>query len=141
MVKPVTRASWFYADRATGRDCNHRRAHRVTSTSSAGGGEGDASNARTTWKLGLAIANYESANNTIPIGDVFNTSTPPCKSPGFGNNCQNTPWFVMVLPFIEQGAMYNSFNAAIGTEGPGLGLGREQHGLHHPDHFTAVPER
>jgi prepilin-type N-terminal cleavage/methylation domain-containing protein/prepilin-type processing-associated H-X9-DG protein len=75
-------------------------------------------------QLGLAIANYESANNTIPIGDVFNTSTPPCTGAGFGGNCQNTPWFVMVLPFIEQGAMYNSFNAAIGTEGPGfLGLG------------------
>ena len=74
-------------------------------------------------QLGLAIANYESANNTIPIGDVFNTATPPCTSPGFGQNCQNTPWFVMVLPFIEQGAMYNSFNVAIGTEGPGfLGL-------------------
>jgi prepilin-type N-terminal cleavage/methylation domain-containing protein/prepilin-type processing-associated H-X9-DG protein len=75
-------------------------------------------------QLGLAIANYESGNNTLPIGDVFNTSTPPCTSPGFGKNCQNTPWFVMVLPFIEQGAMYNSFNVAIGTEGPGfLGLG------------------
>ena len=71
-------------------------------------------------QLGLAIANYESANNCIPIGDVFNTSIAPCTSPGFGNNCQNTPWFVMVLPFIEQGPLYNSFNAAIGTEGLGF---------------------
>jgi prepilin-type N-terminal cleavage/methylation domain-containing protein/prepilin-type processing-associated H-X9-DG protein len=70
-------------------------------------------------QLGLAIANYESANGSIPLGDVFNTSTMPCTSPGFGNNCQNTPWFVLALPFIEQATLYNSFNAAIGTEGPG----------------------
>ena len=25
-----------------------------------------------------------------------------CSSPGFGNNCQNTPWFVLMLPYIEQ---------------------------------------
>jgi len=75
-------------------------------------------------QLGLAIANYESACGSIPIGDVFNTSTLPCTSPGFGKNCQNTPWFILVLPFIEQGPLYNSFNASIGTEGPGFaGLG------------------
>jgi prepilin-type N-terminal cleavage/methylation domain-containing protein/prepilin-type processing-associated H-X9-DG protein len=75
-------------------------------------------------QLGLAIANYESTTNAIPAGDIFNIATPPCTSPGFGNNCQNTPWFVLVLPFIEQGPLFNSFNSAIGTEGPGyVGLG------------------
>jgi prepilin-type N-terminal cleavage/methylation domain-containing protein/prepilin-type processing-associated H-X9-DG protein len=69
-------------------------------------------------QLGLAIANYESSTGSIPLGDVFNTSTAPCTSPGFGHNCQNTPWFVLALPFIEQVTLYNSFNAAIGTEGP-----------------------
>jgi prepilin-type N-terminal cleavage/methylation domain-containing protein/prepilin-type processing-associated H-X9-DG protein len=69
-------------------------------------------------QLGLAIANYESTANAIPAGDIFNTATPPCTSPGFGKNCQNTPWFVLVLPFIEQGPLFNSFNTAIGTEGP-----------------------
>ena len=44
-----------------------------------------------------------------------------CSSPGFGNNCQNTPWFVLMLPFIEQGPLYNSFNASIGMEGPESG--------------------
>jgi prepilin-type N-terminal cleavage/methylation domain-containing protein/prepilin-type processing-associated H-X9-DG protein len=68
-------------------------------------------------QLGLAIANYESANTTLPVGDVFGTSNGLCSGFGFGNNCQNTPWFVLMLPYIEQGPLYNSFNAAIGIEG------------------------
>jgi prepilin-type N-terminal cleavage/methylation domain-containing protein/prepilin-type processing-associated H-X9-DG protein len=71
-------------------------------------------------QLGLAIANYESSNNSLPIGTVFNSNIPPCTSPGFGDNCQNTPWFVLMLPFIEQGPLYSAFNASIGMEGPGL---------------------
>jgi prepilin-type N-terminal cleavage/methylation domain-containing protein/prepilin-type processing-associated H-X9-DG protein len=75
-------------------------------------------------QLGLAIANYESSNTCFPIGDVFNTSVAPCTSPGFGKNCQNTNWFALTLPYLEQTALSNSFNFAIGTEGPGfLGLG------------------
>jgi prepilin-type N-terminal cleavage/methylation domain-containing protein/prepilin-type processing-associated H-X9-DG protein len=71
-------------------------------------------------QLGLGIANYESSNASLPIGTVFNTNVPPCQSPGFGDNCQNTPWFVLMLPYIEQGPLYNAFNAAIGMEGINL---------------------
>ena len=42
-----------------------------------------------------------------------------CQSPG-GANCQNTPWFVLMLPYIEQAPLYNAFNASIGIEGPAL---------------------
>jgi prepilin-type N-terminal cleavage/methylation domain-containing protein/prepilin-type processing-associated H-X9-DG protein len=69
-------------------------------------------------QLGLGIANYESANNSLPIGMVFNTNVFPCTRPSFGHSCQRTPWFVLMLPFIEQGPLYNAFNASIGTEGP-----------------------
>src|SRR5271170_4501924 len=69
-------------------------------------------------QLGLGLANYESGNGSYPIALVYNTSVAPCTSPGFGKNCQNTPWFVLMLPFIEQGPLYNSFNASIGMEGP-----------------------
>jgi prepilin-type N-terminal cleavage/methylation domain-containing protein/prepilin-type processing-associated H-X9-DG protein len=71
-------------------------------------------------QFGLAIANYESANNCFPSSDIFGTNNGLCSSAGFGNGCQNTPWFVLMLPFIEQGPLYNAFNAAIGIEGPGL---------------------
>jgi prepilin-type N-terminal cleavage/methylation domain-containing protein/prepilin-type processing-associated H-X9-DG protein len=79
-------------------------------------------------QLGLGIANYESSNTCLPIGTVFNSAAPQvsgmpgavCTGPGFGNNCQNTPWFVLMLPYIEQGPLYNSFNASVGMEGPAL---------------------
>jgi prepilin-type N-terminal cleavage/methylation domain-containing protein/prepilin-type processing-associated H-X9-DG protein len=68
-------------------------------------------------QLGLALANYESGNNIYPSGTIYNVNTAPCTSPGFGNGCQNTPWFLLMLPYIEQTALYNSFNASIGMEG------------------------
>jgi prepilin-type N-terminal cleavage/methylation domain-containing protein/prepilin-type processing-associated H-X9-DG protein len=71
-------------------------------------------------QLGLALHNYESSNNSFPSASVFGTNVPPCTSPGFNHNCQNTPWFTLMLPYIEQGPLYNSFNAAIGMEGPGM---------------------
>jgi len=74
-------------------------------------------------QLGLAIANYESSNNTLPVGSVFGVGVYPCKSPGFGGSCQNTPWFVLMLPYIEQGPLYNAFNASVGIEGTFLVTG------------------
>jgi prepilin-type N-terminal cleavage/methylation domain-containing protein/prepilin-type processing-associated H-X9-DG protein len=75
-------------------------------------------------QFGLALANYESANNCYPSAVIygFKGGMPGalCTSPGFGNNCQNTPWFLLMLPYIEQGPLYNSFNASIGMEGPDL---------------------
>jgi prepilin-type N-terminal cleavage/methylation domain-containing protein/prepilin-type processing-associated H-X9-DG protein len=72
-------------------------------------------------QLGLGLANYESSNGSYPIALVYGVGVGPCKSPGFGRGCQNTPWFVLMLPYIEQGPLYNSFNAAIGIEGPPVG--------------------
>jgi prepilin-type N-terminal cleavage/methylation domain-containing protein len=72
-------------------------------------------------QLGLALANYESANGCYPIALVYGVGVGPCKSPGFGQGCQNTPWFLLMLPFIEQAPLYNSFNASIGMEGPPVG--------------------
>jgi prepilin-type N-terminal cleavage/methylation domain-containing protein/prepilin-type processing-associated H-X9-DG protein len=74
-------------------------------------------------QLGLAIANYESANGCLPIAVVYavnGVSGFPgaiCNSQA-GNNCQNTPWFVLMLPYIEQAPLYNAFNTSIGIEGP-----------------------
>ena len=68
-------------------------------------------------QFGLAIHNYHSANNGLPASDIFNTNTPPCSSFGFGQSCQDTPWFILMLPFIEQQNLYNAFNASIGMEG------------------------
>jgi prepilin-type N-terminal cleavage/methylation domain-containing protein/prepilin-type processing-associated H-X9-DG protein len=69
-------------------------------------------------QLGLALANYESANNVLPISVVFRVGYAPCSGFGFGAGCQETPWFVLMLPYIDQGPLYNAFNASIGIEGP-----------------------
>jgi prepilin-type N-terminal cleavage/methylation domain-containing protein/prepilin-type processing-associated H-X9-DG protein len=73
-------------------------------------------------QLGLSLHNYESSNNSLPSGTVYGVTAgmPPnlgCRSPGFGGGCQNTPWFILMLPYIEQSNLYNSFNFAIGMEG------------------------
>jgi prepilin-type N-terminal cleavage/methylation domain-containing protein/prepilin-type processing-associated H-X9-DG protein len=78
-------------------------------------------------QIGLALANYESGNNCYPSGTIFgfNGGAPGllCSSPGFGKNCQNTPWTLLMLPYMEQVTIFNSFNAAIGMEGPQIGGG------------------
>jgi prepilin-type N-terminal cleavage/methylation domain-containing protein len=71
-------------------------------------------------QLGLGIANYESANTCLPSALIFGVGVPPCNAPGGGSGCQNTPWFVLMLPYIEQAPLYASFNASIGVEGPSL---------------------
>jgi prepilin-type N-terminal cleavage/methylation domain-containing protein/prepilin-type processing-associated H-X9-DG protein len=71
-------------------------------------------------QLGLALANYESSNVCYPSSDVWGTNNGFCTGFGFGNGCQNTPWFSLMLPFIEQGALANAFNFAVGAEGPSL---------------------
>src|SRR5262245_33561802 len=71
-------------------------------------------------QFGLCIANYESANTCLPSALIFRVGVPPCNAPGGGSGCQNTPWFVLMLPYIEQAPLYASFNASIGVNGPSL---------------------
>jgi prepilin-type N-terminal cleavage/methylation domain-containing protein/prepilin-type processing-associated H-X9-DG protein len=74
-------------------------------------------------QLGLAFANYESTNTCYPSSAIFLKGGGACSGPGALKSCQNTPWFVMMLPFIEQSTLYNAFNVALGSEGPvALGL-------------------
>jgi prepilin-type N-terminal cleavage/methylation domain-containing protein/prepilin-type processing-associated H-X9-DG protein len=69
-------------------------------------------------QLGLAMHNYHESSNSFPSSKIFNSNRAPCTNTNFGNGCQNTPWFVLMLPLFDQGAMYNAFNFSIGTEGP-----------------------
>jgi prepilin-type N-terminal cleavage/methylation domain-containing protein len=71
-------------------------------------------------RFGLALANYESAHNTLPVSVVFRVGYPPRSGFGLGDGYQETPWFILMSPYIEQQALYNAFNATIGIEGPML---------------------
>jgi prepilin-type N-terminal cleavage/methylation domain-containing protein len=74
-------------------------------------------------QLGLAMHNYHDSNNCLPTGNIRAlgvTLAPGSNSCGgdIFNDCQNTPWFCLMLPFFEQGNLYNMFNFQLGSEGP-----------------------
>jgi prepilin-type N-terminal cleavage/methylation domain-containing protein/prepilin-type processing-associated H-X9-DG protein len=68
-------------------------------------------------QFGLAIHNYHDSNNSLPSGKVMNTQVAPCGGTSFGENCQNTTWFVLALPYLEASTMSNAFNFQVGSEG------------------------
>jgi len=74
-------------------------------------------------QLGLGMHNYHSAENAFPTGAIRAVGQPimpgadPC-GPSIFDSCQNTPWFCLMLPYIEQGTLANSYNFALGAEGP-----------------------
>jgi prepilin-type N-terminal cleavage/methylation domain-containing protein/prepilin-type processing-associated H-X9-DG protein len=83
-------------------------------------------------QLGLAFHNYHSAQNAIPPGRVFSTVTSytyangNCGGSAGGNihsGCQDTPWFVLMLPYFEGTTIANAFNFAVGSGGPTTGPG------------------
>jgi prepilin-type N-terminal cleavage/methylation domain-containing protein/prepilin-type processing-associated H-X9-DG protein len=57
-------------------------------------------------QLGLAMHNYENANGSFPQGGYFDP-----------NNQAYSPWmhsfFMGLLPYFEQGPLYNAFNSSI----------------------------
>jgi prepilin-type N-terminal cleavage/methylation domain-containing protein/prepilin-type processing-associated H-X9-DG protein len=69
-------------------------------------------------QLGLAIQNYNSVNNVIPPGRIWQAGPFGCTRNTTFSGCQDTNWFVMLLPQIEQGALSNAFNFTLGSVGP-----------------------
>ncbi|QEH33090.1 hypothetical protein OJF2_15870 [Aquisphaera giovannonii] len=76
-------------------------------------------------QLGLAFHNYLNAHNSLPPGRIW--APRPGKSstdfPTIFSGVQNTTWFILMLPLIEQTNLANSFNFTLGAEGyygPGL---------------------
>ena len=69
-------------------------------------------------QLGLAVHNYISTHNVLPPGRIYGPrpGKPATDFPTIFA-AQNTPWFVLMLPFIEQGPLSNAFNFDLGSEG------------------------
>ena len=71
-------------------------------------------------QLGLAIHNYASTHNVLPAGRIYGPrpGKPANDFPTIFSGAQNTTWFELMLPLIEQGSMANAFNFDLGAEGP-----------------------
>jgi prepilin-type N-terminal cleavage/methylation domain-containing protein/prepilin-type processing-associated H-X9-DG protein len=67
-------------------------------------------------QFGLALHNYESANRSFPSGRIW-ALLPNGSYPQIFSGTPNTTWFELMLPFIEQQALYNAFNYLLGAEG------------------------
>ena len=76
-------------------------------------------------QMGLAIHNYYSAQNVVVPGRIWSQGSyangnGKC-SGNILNGCQDTPWFVLLLPYYEQSTIANAFNYSLGSSGPLLG--------------------
>src|SRR6476619_7255216 len=69
-------------------------------------------------QIGIAIHNYNSANGSLPSSKILQINSGSCSDPAFTGGCQSTPWFILMLPYIEQSGLSNAFNSSIGMEGP-----------------------
>jgi len=58
-------------------------------------------------QLALANHNYESARRVFPKGDQHPSNVSPCSSPAEDGG---PPWSVMILPYIEGGAVQDQFD-------------------------------
>lgn len=59
-------------------------------------------------QLGLGTLNYEQHHGTFPPSVHFNPGEDPARTDNFGPN-----WVIMILPFLEQQGLYDSFNLAL----------------------------
>ncbi len=73
-------------------------------------------------QIGLAFANYESANSIYPLGGMtfvssFQTST-------WGNEVANNgmSWTALILPYIEQNTIFNAINYSVSVNSGGASL-------------------
>jgi prepilin-type N-terminal cleavage/methylation domain-containing protein/prepilin-type processing-associated H-X9-DG protein len=64
-------------------------------------------------QLGLAMANYESANGTYPMGFWFQLYTPDNPAYGFNYGDATSP-MVALLTYYEQGQIFNALNQNLG---------------------------
>ena len=71
-------------------------------------------------QIGLAVHNYHSAANVLPPGRIWKADPLGCGL-NIDGHCQNTPWFILMLPFFDQKPLYDAFNFDIGAEGLGFG--------------------
>src|SRR5215468_1945662 len=64
-------------------------------------------------QIGLAIMNYESGNGSFPPGGItYQTQPYDCAVPN-----RQYQMFMLIMPYMEQGNVYNSINIMMATGG------------------------
>ncbi|MFO0954327.1 MAG: DUF1559 domain-containing protein [Isosphaeraceae bacterium] len=71
-------------------------------------------------QLGLALHNYHDIHNGLPPGRIWQNGLNGCGYNFF--TCQDTSWFILMLPQFEQQNLANAFNYSVGVGGPIIGL-------------------
>src|SRR5438270_8323451 len=69
-------------------------------------------------QLGLALKGYIDTQGTMPLGS-FKMSPPGDIGPGAGDHCVDRHEggvFIAILPFLEQGGLFNAFNSSVHYE-------------------------
>ena len=66
-------------------------------------------------QIGLGLHNYHDSAGSFPPGRIWSGSNGDF--PTIFSGAQNTTWFILMLPQIEQGNLANSFNYSLGEEG------------------------
>ena len=67
-------------------------------------------------QLGIALASYSTTYDVIVPGRIWRKSQ-DCNEQSVFSGCQNTTWFALLLPFMEETNLSNSFNYLLGAEG------------------------
>ena len=108
----------LHPDRAAGGDRDHRRLDRPASAGGAGRPRGGAplQCANNLKQIGLGLANYESANGTLPMSSILQYANPATDV----NPIFKSYWSVVgrITPFLEQGALFNQINFAWKSSDP-----------------------
>ena len=71
-------------------------------------------------QIGLAFANYESANSIFPLGAMVIGTSP--QNTGWGSEVGNNgvSWVALILPYIEQSTVFNAINFSQSISGSGV---------------------
>ena len=67
-------------------------------------------------QLGIALHNYHDVNGGLPPGRIWQAGLNGCGYNFF--QCQDTTWFILMLPQFEQQPLANAFNYQLGVGGP-----------------------
>src|SRR6478609_548273 len=64
-------------------------------------------------QIGIALHGYHAAAEVLPPGRIWSPDPSGCGL-NIDGHCQNTPWFVLMLPYLDQKPLYDAFNFDLG---------------------------